>query len=139
MSPSHANKKGVRYLYYLSPAGLRKHAAGVGRVPAPELEALVVDAVRRHLQGDGADPKPIPETDRELIERHLLRVTLSAKEVTLRRMYLDTMEDVLSHGQPLVVDDRLKGLVPFLPLNVPPPAAAAPVVPPSSAAVGASR
>jgi site-specific DNA recombinase len=84
MTPTHTNKKGVRYLYYVSAAGLRKHAAGVGRVPAPELEALVVDAVRRHLQGDGADPKPIPETDRELIERHLLRVTLSAKEVTLR-------------------------------------------------------
>jgi hypothetical protein len=83
MTPTHTNKKGVRYLYYVSPAGLRKHAAGVGRVPAPELEALVVDAVRRHLQGDGADPKPLPETDRELVERHLLGVRLSAREVTL--------------------------------------------------------
>jgi len=35
-------------------------------------------------------------------------------------MYLDTMEDVLAHSQPLVVDDKLRGLVPFLPLNVPP-------------------
>ena len=42
-----------------------------------------------------------------------------AKEVTLRRMYIDTMTDVLSHAQTLVVDDKLKGLVPFLPLNVP--------------------
>ena len=36
--------------------------------------------------------------------------------------YLDTMADVLSRSQPLVVDDKLKGLVPFLPLNLPPPA-----------------
>ena len=42
-----------------------------------------------------------------------------AKDVTLRRMYIDTMTDVLSHAQTLVVDDKLKGLVPFLPLNVP--------------------
>ena len=51
----------------------------------------------------------------------------SAKDVTLRRMYLDAMQDLLSHNKPLIVDDRLKGLVPFLPLNpmapnAPPPA-----------------
>jgi hypothetical protein len=49
------------------------------------------------------------------------------------------MQDVLAHSQPLVIDDKLKGLVPFLPLNVPPPTVAAPVGPASSAAVGASR
>ena len=53
-----------------------------------------------------------------------------AKDVTLRRMYIDTMADVLSHAQTLVVDDKLRGLVPFLPLNVPP--AAARVVTPQS-------
>jgi hypothetical protein len=47
------------------------------------LEALVIDVLLRHLQANGSDPKPISETDRELIERRLLRVTLSAKEVRL--------------------------------------------------------
>ncbi len=42
-----------------------------------------------------------------------------AKDITLRRMYLDTMQAVLAHARTLVVDDKLKGLVPFLPLNVP--------------------
>jgi len=84
MSPTHTNKKGVRYSYYVSAAVLRKHAPGpIGRVPAPELEAVVVDTIRRHLQGDGADAKPIPEANRELIERHLLRATVSAKQLTL--------------------------------------------------------
>jgi hypothetical protein len=34
-------------------------------VPAPELEALVVDAVRRHSQANSTAPNPILETDRE--------------------------------------------------------------------------
>jgi membrane protease subunit HflK len=42
------------------------------------------------------------------------------------------MTDVLSHAQTLVVDDKLKGLVPFLPLNL--PNAAPRVVTPLSAA-----
>ncbi|OJW26548.1 MAG: HflK protein [Rhodospirillales bacterium 69-11] len=50
----------------------------------------------------------------------VLKAYQAAKDVTLQRMYLDTMHDVLANGQPLVVDDTLKGLVPFLPLNVPP-------------------
>ena len=82
MTPTHTNKKGVRYCYYVSQAVLRKQPAGsVGRVPAPELEALVVDAVRRHWQAD--NPAPNPETDRELIGRHLLRATLSRTAITL--------------------------------------------------------
>jgi hypothetical protein len=52
-------------------------------VPAPELEALVVDAVRRHSQANSTAPNPILETDRELIGRHLLRATLSMKAITL--------------------------------------------------------
>jgi modulator of FtsH protease HflK len=42
-----------------------------------------------------------------------------AKDVTLRRMYLEAMQSVLTHSRALIVDDKLKGLVPFLPLNVP--------------------
>jgi len=49
------------------------------------------------------------------------------------------MQDVLAHSQPLIIDDKLKGLVPFLPLNVPPPTVALPAAPASSAAVGANR
>jgi site-specific DNA recombinase len=44
MSPAHANKKGVRYRYYVSQALLqnRKAEAGsIARVPAPEVESLV--------------------------------------------------------------------------------------------------
>jgi len=52
-------------------------------VAAPELEALVVDAVRRHVQADSTASSPIVETDCELIEWHLLRATLSMTAITL--------------------------------------------------------
>jgi membrane protease subunit HflK len=62
-----------------------------------------------------------------------------AKDITLRRLYLDAMQTVLSHARTLVVDDKLKGLVPFLPLNVPAdaPAAARPATPPTPPQQGA--
>jgi hypothetical protein len=43
----------------------------------------VVDAVRGHLQADSTAPNPIVETDRALIERHLLRATLGMTAITL--------------------------------------------------------
>jgi membrane protease subunit HflK len=49
-----------------------------------------------------------------------------AKDVTMQRMYLETMQDILSRTPAVVVDDRLKGLVPFLPLNLPANAVPAP-------------
>ena len=70
MTPTHTNKNGVRNLYYVWQAALRKESppGSIARVPGPELEALVIDVLRRHLQGNGSDSKPISETDRELIE-----------------------------------------------------------------------
>jgi membrane protease subunit HflK len=65
-----------------------------------------------------------------------------AKDVTLRRIYIETMQDILTHSPSLVVDDKLKGLVPFLPLNLPnavPPRPAVPATPGAPPAQGASR
>jgi site-specific DNA recombinase len=84
MVPTHTNKKGVRYCYYVSQPAPRKQPPGsIGRVPAPELETAVTHAIRRQLQGDGTNPKPIPETDHELIEQHLVRARLSTKDIIL--------------------------------------------------------
>jgi membrane protease subunit HflK len=69
---------------------------------------------------------------------NVLKAYEAAKDVTLRRMYLDTMQDILTRGQPLVVDDKLKGLVPFLPLTVP-PATGKPSSPVPSAGAGANQ
>jgi hypothetical protein len=80
MSPSHANKKGVRYRYYVSHALLqnRKAKAGsVARVSAPDVEALVCNAVKQKEQSDSKIP------DRELLQRHVERVTVHTKELAV--------------------------------------------------------
>jgi modulator of FtsH protease HflK len=40
-----------------------------------------------------------------------------AQDVTLRRMYLETMEEILRKNPKVVIDERVQGLVPFLQLN----------------------
>jgi site-specific DNA recombinase len=84
MSPTHANKRGVRYRYYVSQALLQKQKAGAGavaRVPAPEIEALVLNGVRRQLASSAAERAL---TDRELIERHAERVTIKPHAVEVQ-------------------------------------------------------
>jgi site-specific DNA recombinase len=87
MSPSHTNKGGVRYRYYVSQAVLhttRQGAGVIGRVPAAEIEALVVTALRRHLAASGAERQPISDDNRELIERQIERVTLTPTQIKVQ-------------------------------------------------------
>ena len=115
MSPSHANKQGVRYRYYVSQALLqnRKAEAGsVSRVSGPDIEAIVVEALRKAIVDWDVDAKirmavnaltrasvsqrqqrstsataiaASPDSDRELIARHVARVVLRPRaiEITL--------------------------------------------------------
>ena len=87
MSPSHTNKGGVRYRYYVSQAllqGKLQGAGSIGRVPAAEIEALVLTALRHHLQASGAEAQPTADSDRDLIERHVERITLTPKHIKLQ-------------------------------------------------------
>jgi len=65
-----------------------------------------------------------------------------ARDVTTRRMYLETMEEILRRNPKVIVDDRLQGVVPFLQLGegsgprVPP--AAVPQARPAPAQPGAA-
>ena len=86
MSPTHANKGGARYRYYVSQAVLQKKLtapASLNRVPAAELEELVLAALRGHLSTGGAGQQ-LPDSDRDLVERHLERVTLTPNDIKLR-------------------------------------------------------
>jgi site-specific DNA recombinase len=86
MSPSHSNKGGARYRYYVSQAMLQGKpppAGLVGRVPAAEIEAFVVAALRNHLNASDTG-EPLPDTDRDLLERRLERVTLTPNRLELR-------------------------------------------------------
>jgi len=44
-------------------------------------------------------------------------------------MYIETMQEILTRSPTLVVDDKLKGLVPFLPLSLPAQGAPTPGAP----------
>jgi site-specific DNA recombinase len=98
MSPSHTNKAGVRYRYYVSQALLQSKVQGagsIGRVPAAEIEALVLAALRHHLQAGGAEHQPTADSDRDLIERHVARITLTPKHIKLQiRPSSDTADAV---------------------------------------------
>jgi hypothetical protein len=71
MSPSHSRKGGYKYRYYLSSALLQGAAARAGsvrRVPAAEVEAVVMRSVREHLRLSE------PVDDPSLIKQHVARV-----------------------------------------------------------------
>jgi site-specific DNA recombinase len=87
MSPSHANKKGVRDRYHVSQAvlqGANPKTGTITRVSAPEVEELVLAAVRRRLN-DGTD-ETTELTDREVLPAYVERIVLcpGGIEVTLR-------------------------------------------------------
>ena len=78
LSPTHAVKKGTRYRYYISTGlitGKRKPATGGWRIPAGNLEALVVDRLRTLFADHGELLDTVAEQvaggieTRQLIER----------------------------------------------------------------------
>src|SRR5436309_2611210 len=86
MSPTHANKGGARYRYYVSQAvlqGKRPPAGLISRVPAAEIEAFVITALCKHRNACGAGER-LSDNDRDLLERHLERVTLTPNHLELR-------------------------------------------------------
>jgi DNA invertase Pin-like site-specific DNA recombinase len=83
MSPTHCNKLGVRYRYYVSHALIQKRkaeAGSVARVPAPDIEALVLEAVRKHIKSGANAASP---SDGELIKRNVDRVIVTPKALEL--------------------------------------------------------
>src|SRR5205807_9804551 len=80
MSPSHARKGGVKYRYYLSSALLQGMAGGAGsvrRVPAADIEALVIKSLREHLK------PPAPIDDPSLIDTHIARVEVQPEQLAI--------------------------------------------------------
>jgi hypothetical protein len=83
MTPSHANKKGVRYRYYVSQALLQNRKlekGGVTRISAPGLEQLVVAAIRAQI-GDSNAGAEEACTDRKLLGAHVRQVVLTSKHI----------------------------------------------------------
>jgi hypothetical protein len=89
MTPSHSNKRGVRYRYYVSNALIRgrEHQAGaVGRVPAVEIEDLVLRAVRQYLPTRNPENGPWDQNaivvliDKVILKREAIEIKLLETE-----------------------------------------------------------
>jgi hypothetical protein len=118
MSPTHANKKGARYRYYVSQALLqnRKGEAGrIARVPAPEIESLVCGGVRRHLAAMGKEA-PTGLADRELIERHVVRVVVKRQAL---EVCLIPARETLVQGEDPSLTDAAPGVHPATMIALP--------------------
>ena len=75
LTPSHTNKRGQRYRYYVSQAVLqnnKKAAGSVTRIAAPDLEAAVVTAVRAHSGIDAT------AADHDLVRTRVRSVVLGS-------------------------------------------------------------
>jgi DNA invertase Pin-like site-specific DNA recombinase len=107
MTPSHTRKRGVRYRYYVSHALLQNrggHAGSVPRVPAHEIESMVLDAVRARLRQDTGMEADTPETDRDLIERQVRRVIIKPREIQIELVSpsgVDAGAEGSDHNAPL--------------------------------------
>ncbi|WP_348273251.1 recombinase family protein [Methylocapsa sp. D3K7] len=81
MSPSHTLKKGVRYRYYVSSPvvqGRKNEAGSLKRVPAVEIEKLVIGALREHAC---AGRQATKLTDKELVDTRLGRAVIRSREI----------------------------------------------------------
>lgn len=85
MSPSHANKNGVRYRYYVSQALLqnRKREAGtVSRISAPDVEQLVCHAMGQALKTIRGRPDLIQsKVERIVVRSHEIVITVREPEL----------------------------------------------------------
>jgi site-specific DNA recombinase len=81
MTPSHSNKGGVRYRYFSHVVLHQKDAGRVTRVPAVQLERLVVEAIR-------ANSQPVTEpkddiSDRAVIDRYVTRIIVRPDSIDI--------------------------------------------------------
>ena len=80
MTPTHADKKGVRYRYDVSHAllqGQAPEAGSVARISAPDGEALIVNRLRANSDAE------TDACDREIIEDHLVQAIVGRDQITI--------------------------------------------------------
>src|SRR5258708_25525718 len=125
MTPSHVRKRGIRYRYYLSSALLQgppERAGAVSRIPAAEIEGLVIRSVREHLN------QTTEIEDAVLINTHVARIEVQSDQLAIE---LSNAKGIGS--KPFRSRNRLK--VPWhkTPLRRPPEILAPPPISPQHA------
>jgi DNA invertase Pin-like site-specific DNA recombinase len=87
MIPTHSTKHGIRYRYYVSQPylrGLAKPPDGATiRVPAAEIETIVMKAVAEHLQGQTRSGTGQQAPDQQAVLMNIARVEVRKNELAL--------------------------------------------------------
>jgi len=110
MTPTHTNKQGARYRYYVSHAVLQKRdseAGSIVRIGAPDIETMVVKAARNHLDKLTADERQGPIADRELIEQHVERIVVKPQAIEIHFVN-ETNHQPDEHHQKIATKPPLK-------------------------------
>ena len=116
MTPSYAVKNAVRYRYYISAAliqGQPDKAAKINRVPATEIEKLILGAVRKRLAGNPHNKMEAEGShslnDEELISTHIARVDVKRDHLAVhlrsgeRDQKLPIERGTLDHSNPNIM------------------------------------
>lgn len=85
MTPASAHKQGARYRYYVSAPlmqGRREEAGSVPRVPAPDIEQLVITTLRMEVAPVRVQDEAF-EGDRQSVLRHVKRVEVRSGAVLI--------------------------------------------------------
>lgn len=100
MTPTYATKAAVRYRYYVSAVliqGQSNKAGKLNRVPAGEIEKLIVIAVRKYLlqlPRNCAQANDAPQSnDQELISNHVARVDVNRDHLAVQLAVDRSTED----------------------------------------------
>src|SRR5260370_6478151 len=86
MTPTHTNKQGARYRYYVSHAILQKRTDEVGsvtRVPAHDIESMVVHALHEQLDVGSSGDRQDSISDRELVEQQVDRIVVKPQAIEI--------------------------------------------------------
>ena len=94
MVPTHATKAGIRYRYYVSLPCLHGEArtakvGSVTRVPATDLEDVLVKSFKEHLKSQSAMPAPAI-TDRSVLAELIERIDVYKDRLAVRLRLLES-------------------------------------------------
>lgn len=88
MVPTHATKNRVRYRYYVSQPHLRGGAkspsGSVARVPAADIEAVVIKALAVHLGDRNKPASDQTKTDRSVFAESVARIEIRKNQLAIR-------------------------------------------------------
>src|SRR5258707_2218439 len=91
MIPTHATKAGIRYRYYVSLPHLKGESktvpvGSVSRIPATDIEGIIVKSVTEHLVAQPGEPSSnrAQADDRGLIAEQVVRIDVHKNRLIVR-------------------------------------------------------